>query len=480
MPYLTPETDSEDTVCFSITVPDTQGFRIVAAGLIETLYQYHNWEEFGLSRTETIERLKELNPLYYGGCLEMSCEQVADCVDTDETVQNSINTVIINNGLVNPDSIDPDNTTGADRVPESATASVAPPPPACDKDSLWAGIREMVDRVDQNGRDILEDLQFLNDKVEQWSELIDLVPLLGDTIKDISDLFTQQIPDILNAYNAASSPTFLDNVACDLFEMVCDECRYPTFDEIVNYFGSLSYVAMPAFSVLTYGNMWNLVKAVSTAIPEPLWYTVNLWQCFTLAIDGTFKRSYGSKSFEIWASFGEDTPNDNWEILCDGCEDVNCVEYDFTVSDHGFTVWTTGNRPFGVYVPGIGWQCTWNSVSGPGFDNRIYIEKINMAAQFEMTDVEMDYIAPNGGVDRAAVFLLTIGTNNQFATVLAPDPYPITAVEDQIATLHEDIGDGMRVAITTDTTSVQQDAFTITKIRIYYLEPTPPEGGNPC
>jgi len=265
------------------------------------------------------------------------CDEVNECITTNSTVQASISNVVINNGSVNPNSIDPDTTTGGERVPNSDTQSIAEPPPSCDKDALWAGIREMVDRIDQNGRDVLEDLQFINDKIEQWAELVDLVPLLGDTIKDISDLFTAQVPDLLNAYNAASSPTFLDNVACDLFEMVCNECRYPTFDEVFNYFGGLSYFSLPSFSTMTYGALWNSIKTITGAVPESLWYSVNVWQCFTLGIGGTFKRSYGAKTFEIWASFGEDNPNNNWEILCDGCADTWCYQWDTST---GFADWT--------------------------------------------------------------------------------------------------------------------------------------------
>lgn len=408
------------------------------------------------------------------------CTQVEDCIETNVAVQTAIANTIINNEITGGNQVNPDTTLGSEKIPSPETTPIAPAPPACDKDALWAGIREMVERIDGNGRDVLEDLQFTNDKIEQWGEIIDLVPLLGDTIKDISDLFTAQIPDMLNAYNSASSPTFLDNVACDLFEMVCDECRYPTFDEIVSYFGSNTPFSFPDFANLTYRVGWDFIKTISSAVPEPLWYTVNVWQCITLAFNGAFKRSYGEKSFEIWASFGEDNPNDNWEILCDGCEDVNCIEYDFTVSDHGFTVWTTGGRPFGQWVSGEGWKCTWNSVAGPGFDNRVYIEKINMALPFDSTDFEMDYLSQNGGVDRGATVRLTIGTANQFGTSLQPDPYPDAPVSTQIATIHEDNGDGIRINVATDTTSSNPDAFVIQKLRVFYLAGQAPEGGSPC
>jgi len=163
------------------------------------------------------------------------CEQVAECIDSSTIVQSAINTTIINQGSIDPNTINPDTTVLTDRIPEPETTEIAETSSdPCDLDEIWAGIREMVERIDANGRDLLEDLAVINDKIEQWGEIVDLVPLLGDTIKDISDLFTEQLPDMLNAYNAASSPTFLDIVACDLFAMVCQDCLYPSINQSSN------------------------------------------------------------------------------------------------------------------------------------------------------------------------------------------------------------------------------------------------------
>lgn len=320
------------------------------------------------------------------------CEQVNDCITTNPTTQTAINNTIINSGNVNPNSIDPDNTTGGDRVPDAETESVAPPPPTCDKDALWAGIREMVDRIDQNGRDVLEDLQFINDKIEMWGEIIDLVPLLGDTIKDIGDLFTAQIPDLLNAYNSASSPTFLDNVACDLFEMVCNDCRYPTFDEVFSYFGSLSYFSLPSFTTMTYGGLWDLIKTVSGTVPESLWYSINVWQCFTIGIGGTFKRSYGAKTFEIWASFGEDNPNDNWTLLCDGCGDEWAMEWTGAILAND---WYFAQANYGSFV-------TDKMVAANNPDSKFCFPKIDIPSGEAPVNITAIYADVEGNITRSS------------------------------------------------------------------------------
>lgn len=331
MPYLTPIDDTLEIACLSVYAPNDLLWRIAVSGAIQELFMQHNWEEYGLSTEYVTSRLIELNPnLNWGNCsAAMSCDDIADCIDTSPNVQNTLNEFLINSGSVNPDSIDP-NTTGQERLPDSDTQSIYPDSPSCDYDVIWAGIREMVERIDQEGRDLLEDLAVINDKIQQWSEIIDLVPILGDIIKDIGDLFTEQLPDILNAYNSASSPTFLDGVACDIFNIVCGDCRYPTWDEVMQYFGQNSYVSLPSFNTVSYAVLWDLIKSVTIVTSTPVWYTINAWQIFTMAFGGRWNGSHGLKTLKIWCSFGEEFANDNWEILCDPCLPPFELYFDFS------------------------------------------------------------------------------------------------------------------------------------------------------
>jgi len=370
------------------------------------------------------------------------CEQVAECVTNDTIVQTAINTTVINQGAVNPNIINSETTILTDRIPDPETTEIATTgSDPCDLDAIWAGIRSMVDRIDQNGRDILEDLAVINDKVQQIGELIDLVPILGDTIKDISDLFTEQVPDILNAYNAASSPTFLDNVACALFSMVCNDCRYPTFDEVLNYFGSLSYVALPNLNTIAYGQVWDLIKAVTIATPEPVWYTINTWQCLTLAFDGIFNRSYGKRSFEIWASFGEDNPNDNWIILCDGCpEPPYEITFDFTL---GSAV-PPNSMNAGTYSSGSGW---WQ---GSNLANeRLVYWSIPTGIGLVHNAIEIDY-KMGGGIGNDTAYINMQGalsnTHLDYVTDWTVDTIPIA---DNPGSLVKAVATGNRITYST-------------------------------
>lgn len=258
----------------------------------------------------------------------MSCEDVADCIETSPDVQlaitneyqSTVNQFLLDNGVVNPNQVDPNETTMQDRFPESNTEPISPFPDTdpCDLNSLWAGIRECVERLDLESRDLLEDINVYNDRVEQIFEVIDLVPLLGDIIKDVSDFFTELVPDLLNGYNAFSSPSALDNVACDLFCLVKDECRYPTYDEFLEYFTSRSVAGLATNpQLLNYSQVWSAVAAVPAGVGSLVWHTLVAWNVLTMGFGGKWNGTYGKSTLRIWCSFGEDLPNDNWEILCD-------------------------------------------------------------------------------------------------------------------------------------------------------------------
>lgn len=327
--------EPEGTICVPLFIPDDPTYVGLLLRALRVLTLDRHYDRDDAHTAITVRRVwseRTLAPLVEmltsgDNCMYVKydelCGLLADC--------NIVPGTKIYNSIINmqPDAPIPEDTSTIDIVPDGGDVPVRADPPGCDKDALWAGIREIVTRADAQGRDFIEELALINDKVEGVQRLIDLIPVLGDTIADITKFFTEATPDILNAYNAFSDPVALDVVACDLFEMVCLDCRYPTYEEIFNYFADNSVLnVIPlarTFRDVTPKQLWEGVKAVSIINPAPLWYTIQALQAWTLGIDGKFKTSYGRKTFQIWASFGEDLPNNNWEILCDGCSEAPVV-----------------------------------------------------------------------------------------------------------------------------------------------------------
>lgn len=338
----------------------------------------------------------------------INCEDVANCIETSPAVQTAItneyqstvNEFLLSSGIVNPNQIDPETTTYPDRYPEHATQSISPftDEDPCDLDALWAGIRECVERLDRESRDLLEDVNVYVDRVEQVFAVIDLVPLLGDIIQDVSEFFTELVPDLLNGFNAFSSPSALDNVACDLFCLVKDECRYPTYDEFLEYFTSRSVAGLASSpQLLNYTQVWAAVSAVPAGVGSLVWHTMVAWNILTMGFGGKWNGTYGKNTLRIWCSFGEDLPNNNWEILCD-CPVIWEVIYDFS-----------GNNLNGFAVTHGSFQTATGFGSGSSGSNRIaqiqknYPEPITGLTEVEYT-VTFDGV---GTVEKAYLFTNT-------------------------------------------------------------------------
>lgn len=410
----------------------------------------------------------------------MTCQDMIDCINNDPDVQAAITQMLLDNGAIDPNSIDPDKAVMNNRTPPAVRGQpVKGDPENCDLDTLWAGIRNIVLRLDDGGRTFLEQVVVQADKQERINALIEAVPVIGDMVAAIHKQFVELAPDLLNLYNAYSSLEHQEEIACGLFEQVCSLCRYPNYDDVYDYYATLGISGIQDIASLTLTAITDYIFQTNNLAAAVTYHSIIAFQLFILYLDATFLSSKGRDALTTWALLGEDDPSDDWILLCDACVPEGCVEYDFTLSSQGFTVWTTGNRPFGVYVQGVGWQCTWDNVSGAGFDNRVYLERINFAnGNLDVTRVEAVVVPTAGGSNRN----IGLSVMNNTTSVQGGTATPATVVNSTPQTVGDDFsatGNGIRLNAVTTTTTPDQDAVTIQKIRIFYSLGTP-TGGLPC
>lgn len=405
------------------------------------------------------------------------CTALIECINNNPATQAALETFITNTGVGGFNQGDTTSTTiyGTRFPANERSQPVAPPPAGCDNDALWSGIRETVSRLDDNARNFLEDMVTFSDKAERLSGIVAAIPIVGGIVSEVMNQFIEVIPDLLNAYNAYSSETVIDEISCHLFELVCDTCVYPSFDDYMNYYSGSS---VPELQVPVNLSVQAAVSGVVTSAgfaQALIYHSFVTFQLWTLYLSAKFNGASGTNTLALWASLGEDLPTDNWIALCDGCGEL-CYEWDFTIDAQGWAIWSTGSRPYGVYVAGVGWQCTWDNLGG--FDNRIYIENLNWAASTNVTRVEVDVIPTAGGASRQGAGRVMNGTTAQSAVVFTPTTV-INSTLQEVAANIVGTGDGLRVNFTTDTGSDDQDALTIEKIRVYYTSGQP-EDGSQC
>lgn len=286
--------------------------------------------------------VRSINPMAF-------CDQVDNCITTNLTTQIAINNTLLSNGIVNPDQIQPVEPQMNNRFPSSSrNQDVSTPPASCDKDKLWTGTLEMVTRLDDLARDFLEGVIASNDKAERVANVIDIVPIFGDIAADIITLFTDVAPDLLNAYNAHSSVIQLEENACSLFELVCNECRYPTYDEMFSHYSNLGISGVEDLTNYGVTAAMDFMIGSNGLANAVVWYTAQSVALYTLYLGATYANRRGTKWLSIWANIGEDAPNNGWELLCSGCQPQWCYETDFT----------TGSK-FGTYANNTD-EGTWN------------------------------------------------------------------------------------------------------------------------
>jgi len=259
--------------------------------------------------------------------LIIDCKDVADCIETNEATQNAINTVVQNTGYIYPDSIDTETPLMDTRFPDAdRDEEITTPPEMCDKDVLWAGILETVTRLDDNAKQFLDQAVAQSDKAERAAQMVSLIPIIGDLAADVITIFTETAPDLQNLFIAYSSQANIENAACEIFEMVCNECRYPTYDDYWNYYKNQGITGLDDIGSLTFLAITDLLMGTQNLLASVCWHTMIAYELFIMYLGSTFTGFRGTKWLGIWAKLGEDDASSDWEILCDGCGDTWCYE----------------------------------------------------------------------------------------------------------------------------------------------------------
>lgn len=342
------------------------------AGMVHLLADVVSWKD---ADDESYFAIQAILKFMQGVDCAMNCEEVADCVESQILVNqeliNAITLSMTNNGFGNPNHINPQITTIPDRNPVNAMQEEILELEDCNLDKLWGGIRNgIVLRLDDNARDLLEDLAGIPNVVERLAVFIDIVPVIGDLIEGLAFQITEIIPDLLALYNAYSSLETLDEIACEIFSLVCSLCRYPTFEEVFNRYLTNAAGGIPSLETMTLEQIAEYLLTVVTNPAEIAYNTIIVWEMFVLNAQAAFNGVSGTKAISDYARLGEDAPSNNWIQLCEVCDEPYRIKiWDFTETDKDS--YRTSSYPttsgHGIYIPGVGWIPQQLGAEGNGF-----------------------------------------------------------------------------------------------------------------
>lgn len=325
--------DSAELICVVVPVPNAESYKAILLGVLRVAGKWTNYIESGTTReTEVAQFWNELIDMVefdicdcVADCIDTSAlvqSALANAIDTQTIIQNSINTIVQNAGTIDPDTINPDIALIPTRFPQAERDNnIHIPPAACDKDALWAGIRETVERLDDGARQFLEQAVAQADKAERAANIVSAIPLVGDLASALITTFSELAPDLLNLFNAYSSAANIDDTACAMFEIVCQECRYPTYQEYWNHYSNAGISGLDDIGSLTFTAITDLLFGTQNLAALVAYHTIISYQLYVLYLGSKFTSYRGTKWLNIWADIGEDNPDNGWELLCDGCAD---------------------------------------------------------------------------------------------------------------------------------------------------------------
>ena len=388
------------------------------------------------------------------------CAKIEACIGSTPSLQQAITEISVSN-YTYPSTLPVDTPEMDNRFPPSQRSqSTSPPPAGCDLDILWAGIIEQVNRLNLMCIDVLEQIISEADKAERIARAIALIPFFGDLAGEVVIAIAEESENLRNAYVAHVTQAVLEDIACDLFDMVCAECRYPTFDEILDYYANLGISGMDDWANIGYTAIVDLLLNSSGLANLVVFFTVNTSVLVTLFLGGTVLNRRGSKWLNIWNKLGEDFPSSDWEILCDACQPMYCYNFDFLAVDGDW--YRNPTRLFGIWGIGVGWQSEWGNAAG--WDERLYIWR----------DCEIET-----SVKKVTIYLTvtgTLGTDPDIALQVLDSLFPVFT-EFKNYTLGEqelvwDVGDAIdhstqfRIVTTAGSAAEHDIDIVITAIKV--------------
>lgn len=241
----------------------------------------------------------------------MSCEGVADCVETSEAVQTAINNVLNELGY-RPEAGTPESPTIYDDNPLLIDGSLIED---CENDNLFGAITQLVDFINKRLVDLFEILESETNIVERSQIIAEAFPISDSIgIDSAAAAFDQAVEEVSEGYDAAFTEELEDEYRCDLFCLVKDTCELD-FQTFADYFNGRIANTPPADQFSEYIEWFvtgdftgtNIVDAAYSVVMSALAYGSD-------ALGVNIRRLMQSMVSAL------NDPNSDWETLCEDCD----------------------------------------------------------------------------------------------------------------------------------------------------------------
>lgn len=194
---------------------------------------------------DIIKAIEDINNPENVICFEgvaMSCEDVADCIETNEAVQNALEQNLFNNGYAPSGN----SATSTDVTMSAAQAAnnLLPPGYSCEEAQMMATARAIVQKFHNFAQDFFEQTELLTNPIELGNVLSDGIPV-ADTLNNVGAFIDYVIETLQETYVASYNEAVEKEITCELYCAMRENCLL-TYDIIINVYNQLAIVEYPA------------------------------------------------------------------------------------------------------------------------------------------------------------------------------------------------------------------------------------------
>jgi len=304
----------EGTRRMVICVPDSIEWLTLVTGCLAQLHFGWYWNKDSGDWEAARERAQRMYFEFQdqnGLCDVLDCDEVAECIETSEAVQNALNAYVSNNYN--------SGVAGSGPMSEADQNADLLSQAGCNNDIAWGNALNIVQSLNRRNADFLETLEALTNNQEAIDYIIDAIPVLETLPIDDFIIVADKVREWLaDAYLAGYDIDYELERACEIFCLITNS---PTCE--------LTYAQLRDF-------YWNKARALSvfedafTSAVQIIEAWANWDETFgEIVVDVMCAMQFGFlnflnsafgytfKQFKVQASSG--IPDDDWTINCDDC-----------------------------------------------------------------------------------------------------------------------------------------------------------------
>jgi hypothetical protein len=273
------------------------------------------------------------------------CDLVADCIENDPDVGDTIINILNEAGIFPTDGDTPPKYLSPDKL----AANLLPDGYTCDNDHLFGMARWIVTNLHEGPLQLLEQIENATNQVEVLSILVDNVEGLS-YIGSVVEMVAWFQDQLLEYYELAWSTTVYDELSCLVYCQIQPACAV----SIPNILDAYEVAIQESFTLPvvldSISDLWEWQDALNFESAAAIATVASFhWIVIQALAFGSSALQYvaGIRSLEMVIALGANDTDGDWDLLCEECPDGWVKTFDFRLGEQ--LGWYPNQIPTGTH-----------------------------------------------------------------------------------------------------------------------------------